>query len=173
MAALLACAPAWAGEPLGKGAAAPARLGEDAAGRQLHLSALRGQVVVVAFWTSWCGYCLKELQALDGLQKSLDSKRLRVVAVNVGDDDADYSGIASQMRRFQYVLTLTRDREGALASAYGVKRYPNLWVVDSGGRVWSQHVGFNDASRGILLADLQALLGSGGDAPIGAAASAR
>jgi len=46
----------------------PALLGKDRDGHRVDLGEYRGKVVVLTFWASWCGYCLKELPALDALQ---------------------------------------------------------------------------------------------------------
>lgn len=73
-----------------------ALLGKDRAGQVVDLGQLRGKVVVVTFWASWCGYCLKELPQLDLLQKHAGDRLLRVVAVNVKDGNDDYRAMMRQ-----------------------------------------------------------------------------
>ncbi len=155
-AALLACAPAFAGEGPAKGSEPPALLGKDASGADIDLAAMRGKVVIVTFWASWCGFCLKELPMLNALQEYAGDQWLRVIAVNVKDAPRDYHAVTRQMRG--YKLTLARDRSGKIAESYGVASYPNLWLIDRHGRVRGHHVGYGEDSLKTIADEIQALL---------------
>ena len=60
------------------------------------------------------------------------------------DGNDEYRAIARKMR--DYTLTFTRDRSGAVAESYGVKSYPNLWIIDPEGRVAARHIGYGEDS---------------------------
>ena len=122
----------------------PQVLGSDRNGDPVDLGQLRGKVVVVTFWASWCGYCRKELPALNAMQSAAGPDYFRIVAVNVQDGNDEYRAIARKMR--DYTLTFTRDRSGAVAESYGVKSYPNLWIIDPEGRVAARHIGYGEDS---------------------------
>ena len=122
----------------------PQRLGNDRNGDPVDLGQLRGKVVVVTFWASWCGYCRKELPALNAMQTATGPDYFRVVAVNVQDGNDEYRAISRQMR--DYTLTFTRDRSGTIAESYGVKSYPNLWIIDPEGKVAARHIGYGEDS---------------------------
>jgi thiol-disulfide isomerase/thioredoxin len=134
----------------------PAALGKDGRNDAIDLSAYRGKVVIVTFWASWCGYCLKELPALNALQEQAGDQWLKIIAVNVMDDTADYRAMTRQMR--DYKLVMTRDRDGAIAAGYGVKAYPNLWMIDPQGKVASHHVGYGEDSLQALIDEIKRLL---------------
>ena len=134
----------------------PAALGKDGRNKAIDLSAYRGKVVIVTFWASWCGYCLKELPALNALQEQAGDQWLKIIAVNVMDDTTDYRAMTRQMR--DYKLVMTRDRDGGIAAGYGVKAYPNLWMIDPQGKVASHHVGYGEDSLQGLIAEIQRLL---------------
>lgn len=124
-------------------------LGKDRAGQAVDLAQLRGKVVVVTFWASWCGYCLKELPQLDALQQHAGDRLLRVVAVNVKDDNDDYRAMMRQMK--DYGIAMVRDRNGEIADAWGITAYPNLWIIDTQGRIAAHHRGYaEDALEGIV-----------------------
>lgn len=72
--ALCCCAAAHAG--LRPGNMPPDRLGSTIDGRDVSVPALRGQVVVISFWATWCGYCMKELPVLAGLQRVASQRHL-------------------------------------------------------------------------------------------------
>ena len=155
--ALLACAPVFATQTVpATGAVPPAQLGKDRDGQVVDLGALHGKVVIVTFWASWCGYCLKELPVLNALQASVGDDWLRIIAVNVQDDTPAYRAMTRQMRDSK--LTLTRDRSGRIARGYGVKAYPNLWLIDRQGRVWGHHVGYGEDSLETIVGEIQSLL---------------
>ena len=102
----------------------PPLLGQDRDGNPVDLAQLRGKVVVISFWASWCGFCRKELPALNEIQSRAGDKFLKIVAVNVKDENDPYRSMMRQMR--DYTLTFTRDRRGSIAEGYGVATYPNL-----------------------------------------------
>lgn len=134
----------------------PPVLGKDREGDAVDLNALRGKVVIVTFWASWCGYCLKELPELNKLQTQAGDQWLKIIAVNVKDDTADYRAMMKQMR--DYTLVMTRDRDGAIADSYGVKAYPNLWMIDPQGRIASHHVGYGEDSLASIIDQIKRLL---------------
>lgn len=145
---LLAAGPAAARGP-SVGEVPPGFVGKDAAGKPVDLAAWRGKLVVVAFWTSSCEYCLKEVPTLNSLQKQLGQFGLQVVAVNLNDSSKDYGDMQRQMR--DYALVLAHDDGRAVAEAWGVQMFPNLWIVGRDGRVVAHHEGyFDDALPGIL-----------------------
>ena len=138
------------------GSAAPVQLGKDGKNDAVDLSAYRGKVVIVTFWASWCGYCLKELPALNALQEQVGNQWLQTIAVNVQDENADYRVMTRQMR--DYKLLLTRDRSGDIAASYGVKSYPNLWMIDPQGNVASHHVGYGEDSLQTIIDEIKRVL---------------
>lgn len=133
----------------------PALLGKDRGGRCVDLEEYRGKVVVLTFWASWCGYCLRELPALNALQQQAGDHWLKIVAVNVQDAMADYREMMRQMR--DYALVMTRDGSGDIAAGYGVKAYPNLWMIDPQGRVASHHVGYGEGSLQSIIDEVKRL----------------
>ena len=140
--------PVQAAEPK-TGDVPPALLGKDREGEVVDLAQLRGKVVVVTFWASWCGPCRKELPGLDALQKHAGDKILKVIAVNVKDSTEDYRLMMRQMK--DYTISMTRDRSGEIAEGYGVKAYPNLWIIDPQGKVAAHHVGYGEDSLEALV----------------------
>ncbi len=130
--------------------------GKDGKGKLINLADYRGKVVIVTFWASWCGFCLKELPALNDVQTGAGDQWLKIIAVNVQDDNDDYRAMMKQMRG--YALAMTRDRDGAIAAAYGVKAYLNLWMIDPQGKVAVHHVGYGESSLQGIVEQIKRLL---------------
>lgn len=138
------------------GDVAPALLGKDRGGDTVDLAQHRGKVVIVTFWASWCGPCRRELPVLNELQAKAGDRWLKIIAVNVQDNHDDYRAMMRQMH--DYKLLLARDRNGDIAESYGVKAYPNLWMIDPRGNVRSHHVGYGDDSFAAIADEIRQLL---------------
>lgn len=149
---LLALSPAHAARP-DIGEIPPQALGENREGAPVSLADYRGKIVVVTFWASWCGYCLKELPALDAVQKKAGDDFFRVIAVNVQDGNADYRSIMRRMRKFS--LLQARDRSGKIAESFGVRGYPDLWIIDTRGQIAAHHRGYGEDSLQAIVDDIK------------------
>jgi thiol-disulfide isomerase/thioredoxin len=99
----------------------------DLAGRRAELAALRGQVVLVNFWATWCPPCVEEIPSLDRLQAQLASRGFTVLAVDVGEDAATVSRfLADKPVRFPVLL----DPEGEAFKAWKAYAFPTSVVLD-------------------------------------------
>lgn len=88
----------------------------------------RSSVVVVSFWTTWCGPCIHELPLVEALHKRYQDQGVSVLAVEVGSDP-DLVERLVETTRVTFPVLLDTDQ--SVAKAYGVKGYP--WVVTIAG----------------------------------------
>ena len=100
------------------GDSAPNELGKDGNGRPILVTHFQGKVLVVTFWASWCGYCLKELPALNALQNAIGTEYVQVIAINQQEDSRTALGIMKQLKDRQLVSSL--DRQGKISESFGV-----------------------------------------------------
>jgi len=146
------------------------RLGSEApplalpalAGAPVSLTGLRGQVVVVNFWATWCAPCVAELPSLDRLQRALGGEGLRVLAVSV---DADGAALARFVREANLELPVLRDRDGHAAAAWGVDSFPATFVVDVEGVVRESYLGPARWDEPAALAHFRGLVAGGPNGP--------
>lgn len=125
-------------QALDKGQRAPELSVSDAQG-PLRLSQLKGSVVYLDFWASWCAPCKQSFPWLNEMQARYGAQGLRVVAVNVDQRREDAARFLAQVpARFQVVY----DSSGATPRAYGVKAMPSSVLIDAEGRVLLAHSGF-------------------------------
>ena len=99
----------------------------------LSLKSLRGKVVVLNFWQSYCPPCTAEAPIVSAVSKQWAAKNPNVVFVGV--DEQDLSGPATAfMKRFHIDLSIIAD-DGPLIGHYGVTGYPETYFIDSRGVV--------------------------------------
>ena len=130
--------------PLGPGDVAPplalprvdAR-GQVTAADPVVLEDLRGKVVLIDFWATWCGPCIQSMPALRSLDERFGDRGFEILSVNT-DDPAQARRLLSSHR---LDATLVVDPGGA-AEAYKVTMFPHLVVVDRAGLVRKVHRGF-------------------------------
>ncbi|MFL5263666.1 MAG: TlpA family protein disulfide reductase [Anaeromyxobacteraceae bacterium] len=125
----------------------PALAGVDVAGRHLDLKSLRGRVVLVQFWASWCEPCAEELPALAKLRASHRGRPFEVVTVNYGEGPAR---VEQFLREHAVNVPVLLDRDRRAAVAWGVGGLPMSFLVGADGRVRSSVFGESDWSAGEL-----------------------
>jgi thiol-disulfide isomerase/thioredoxin len=151
LAVVLALAPpagAATPEVLGSGNEAAARALGDHALRKLDgptfsLSSLRGQVVVVNFWASWCAPCRKELPRLDALNAELAKSGGRVVAVSI---DTDVANARRFVTAHKITMPVAQDGPDGLARILDLRHVPCTLVLDRDGSIACAVGGGDDAA---------------------------
>lgn len=129
----------------------------DLAGQRHAVTELRGQVVWLDFWATWCAPCLESLPLYDRWQQELGAAGLKVVAVSVDEEDAKAAAFAAAEAPHLLVL---RDREGRAAAGLDLPKMPTAFLIGRDGRVLYRHAGFERGDAAALkqriLAALQA-----------------
>ena len=103
------------------------------------LEALRGKVVVVDFWTSWCTVCKKAGEVLNGWHEKMGAQGL--VVQGVSSDDHAIASRATGDFGLRYPVAI--DKEEKVFPAYGAAALPTLYVIDKKGIVRGLEVGFS------------------------------
>lgn len=126
------------------GKPAPSFTLTDLAGKRQSLASLKGKVVLLDFWATWCGPCRMEMPNIVKLHHELAPKGLAVVAVNVGES-------ATQVRPFLkkngYDLPVWLDASREVATKYGATGIPLLVVIDRKGVVSSHLIGVREETE--------------------------
>jgi thiol-disulfide isomerase/thioredoxin len=148
----VAATAAWA---VGVGEAAPAFSLREDSGASVVLERLRGQVVYVDFWASWCGPCRRSFPWMNELQRRYGDRGLTIVAINVDKNPAD---AARFLERNPAQFAVAYDQAGVTPLAYAVRDMPSSYLIDSRGKVVEVEHGFHDERKGPLEQRIQALL---------------
>ena len=123
---------------------------------RVSLQALRGKVVYLDFWASWCGPCRVSFPQLEQLRVELGSAGFEVLAINVDEDEADALQFLSEVPVSYLVV---RDAQAETPKAYGILGMPTGYLIDRQGVVREIHQGFRKSDGAILRAAVIELLG--------------
>ena len=119
------------------GTAAPEFTVQDA-DRKVALSDLRGQVVVLNFWATWCAPCVEEMPSLVQLQQRFKDKGITVVGISIDvDGDAYHKFLKDYKIDFQTV----RDPDQKVSAQYGSFKWPETYIIDRNGIVRRKFIG--------------------------------
>ncbi len=156
----LALGLAWAGwaplaKAVGDGTVAPEIALKDLSGHDVKLADLKGKVVPVDFWASWCGPCREELPVLDGLYKKYKDKGLVIIGVGL---DHDSDRLAKFLRALPVSFPVVHDPQGAVANKYEPPKMPSSYLIDKRGLIRHVHAGFKASDKAQFDKELSALL---------------
>jgi len=101
-------------------------------GGKRSLASLRGRVVVLNFWASWCEPCQAEAPLLERAQRRLEGHRGTVLGVTYLDASPDSLSFA---RRYHLTYPNLRDGDGDFARAYGTNQLPETFILDRRGSI--------------------------------------
>lgn len=124
--------------PNGIGAPAPEFKLSDGS-RSVDLKSLRGHVVIVNFWATWCPPCIEELPSLLAMQRDLPN--VQVVAISQDEDPEAY---ARFLLANSVTLTTLRDPSARIPRLYGTAKIPESYVIDRNGIVRRKFVSAQD-----------------------------
>jgi len=161
LAALVAALFTYSASAQEAGKPAPAFSLPAAGGANVSLASLKGRVVYVDFWASWCAPCKQSFPWMNEMHARYASRGLQVVAVNV---DPRREAAQEFLARLPAQFLVAFDPAGALARAVDVKAMPTSLLLDAGGGVLLVHEGFVQKDRAPLEAAIAAALSGGGTA---------
>ncbi len=144
------------GEPSMAGSTAPG-FAFELGGKPATLRDLRGKVVVLNFWATWCPPCVEEMPSLVRLHQRIAAQGGLVLGVSVDDDAAAYDKF---LRDLQVSFPTYRDPSKKISSRYGTFMYPETYILSRDGRIARKIIGPQKWDSPPLVAYLDSLLRS-------------
>jgi thiol-disulfide isomerase/thioredoxin len=126
-------------------------------GEPTGLEGLRGRVVLVNLWATWCPPCLEEMPSLERLHKRLKDDGLVVLGISADKDEKD---IRDLLAKQPVSFPILRDPEGAMADRYRATGYPETYLVDKQGVLRATWVGPVDWDAPAVVAKIRGLMAS-------------
>ena len=125
------------------------------------IAQLRGRVVLLDFWASWCGPCRMLAPRLSALKDKFGAQGLTVVGM--ATDDAERAAVFAEKHQMRYPVVV--DKDGDTSRAYGVSALPTMILVDKKGIVREVFIGYDPSGDARLEATVKSLLAEAGPAP--------
>ncbi len=141
---LLACVVALTLPGLAEAAATPGSVAPDFAlaardGGKVRLADLKGQVVMINFWATWCGPCRQEMPLLAQLNTKYEPLGFTLLGVNV---EPDSTAAVTWLKGMPVTFPILFDTDSAVAGSFGVEGMPSTVFVDRKGQVRYIHRGY-------------------------------
>ncbi|MCC7463704.1 MAG: TlpA family protein disulfide reductase [Gammaproteobacteria bacterium] len=141
--------------PLTTGTAAPAFQLATAGGGAVDLAGLKGKVVMINFWASWCGPCRKEMPILEQLHRQYRSKGLALLGVNV---EPDSRAAMDWLKATPVSFPILFDADSRVSKLYQVAGMPNTVILDRRGTVRYIHRGYQAGVENEYLDQIRQLI---------------
>jgi len=115
----------------------------DLDGKVISLSSLKGKVVILSFWATWCEPCVEEFPSF---LKLLDEYPEKVVLIAISHDyeEKDVREFVEAFKGYRKNMILTMDKEKALSKAFGVDRLPEGFIFNKEGKLQKKIIGIQD-----------------------------
>jgi peroxiredoxin len=124
-------------------------------GKNIKLSELRGRVVLINFWATWCAPCKEELPLFNRLYGKYRSLGLEILGVNI---DKAVSQASQMSGMFNLTFPVLLDTDGRVAELYRIRSMPTTFVVAKDGTVRHIHWGFGPTDATRYEAEIRSLL---------------
>ena len=113
-------------------------------GKNIKLSELRGQVVMINFWASWCGPCRQEMPLLDQLYKRYQPMGFTLLGVNVEEDSSAADKI---LKEIPVSFPVLYDNKSKVSESYQVQAMPSTFLIDRDGKLRYLHKGYRPGTE--------------------------
>lgn len=145
------------GQELGIGLEAPNFKLKNQAGEVTTLRQYRGQVVILAFWATWCPACRSEMPSLQALHERMAGQGVVVLGINGGEAPEK---VKAFMAASELSFPVLMDADGQVHARYRIRQYPVTFIIDREGRVVERYLGLRDWNAPDVVQTLGSLMGT-------------
>jgi len=131
----------------------------DMNGQVVRLSQLKGKIVLLNVWATWCPPCRKEMPTMEALHQKMKSADFVMLAASQDVDGKNT--VAPYLQEGRFTFSVLLDVNGDIGKKYGVTGYPETYIIDRQGNIVHHHVGYNDWSQPSVEAALRQLADQG------------
>ena len=130
----------------------------DLDGKVTRMEDLRGKVVLLNLWATWCPPCVEEMPTLEALSKRMAGRDFTLLAVSEDDTPAL---VRPWIEKHGFTFPVLLDPRGQLGADLGITGYPETFIIDRNGRIVHRHVGYRNWMEPGIVAALERLMDTG------------
>jgi thiol-disulfide isomerase/thioredoxin len=127
-------------------------------GSPVRLGALKGKVVFLNFWATWCPPCREEMPSMEALYQRFRGRDLEFLAVDIQEDK---DKVAAFMKEYGLSFPAALDNTGRISGEYGIRGIPATFIIDREGNVIASVVGGRDWNTQAVIDALELLISHG------------
>ena len=120
---------------------APDFVGVTPEGKKISLDSLKGKLVLLNFWATWCPPCRLEMPSMEKIYREYKGEGLEVVAMNFMEKPEP---INTFLKENDFTFTILLDRPGKIAESYGVRALPITFLIGRRGNILARIIGYKD-----------------------------
>ncbi len=124
-------------------------------GENIRLADLKGKVVMVNFWASWCGPCRQEMPLLEKIYTDYKDAGFVLLGVNVDAETADRDDF---MKKTPMSFPILDDSANTATEVFGVEAMPSSYFIDKDGKLVYLHKGYKPGEESVYVAQIKKLL---------------
>lgn len=128
---------------------------EDTSGKPVSLASLRGKVVIVNFWATWCPPCIEEMPSMERLNKAMAGDDFVMLAINTEQNGR--SVVPGFLKRTPHTFQILYDDQAVVQTRYGVYKFPESFILRKDGSVAEKIIGPIDWSSPQTIAYFKSL----------------
>jgi len=144
--------------PVGEGHPAPDFTLPALDGAEVDLHSLRGRVVLLNFWATWCKPCEDEMPAMQRLYDQLTGPGFELLAISVDEGEDEVRAFRD---RLKLTFPILLDPGKRAATAYQTFRFPESWLIDADGTVAARYIGPRSWDDPLYVERIRKLIGDG------------
>ncbi|HVB81298.1 MAG TPA: TlpA disulfide reductase family protein [Candidatus Binataceae bacterium] len=129
----------------------------DLSGDSVSMAGLRGKVVFLNIWATWCAPCREEMPSMEKLYEGMRGDK-DFVMLAVSQDTGSRAEVMAYVKKHGYHFDVLLDPKNAVAEAYQVSGVPETFIIDRAGRIVAHHSGAFDWSQPAIRDALEELL---------------
>lgn len=127
---------------------------------EIDFEALKGQVVYLDFWASWCGPCKASFPWMESMHRRYEEEGLKIIAVNL---DQEPQQVKAFLKENSASFDIIYDPQGNLAEAFNVEAMPTSYLISRSGKAIIKHSGFHSHDQAKYEREIKELLRGAGD----------
>ncbi|MFU2157836.1 peroxiredoxin family protein [Caldisericum sp. AR60] len=129
---------------------------KDNNGNVVKLSDLKGKVVLLDFWATWCGPCRMTIPHVEAIYEKYKDKGVVVIGINLDQDDLSKVQQFIKEQGMKYLVVA--DPNSKVAGLYGVNSIPRFFIIDKNGKIAKMIIGYDPNMEDVLSKEIDSLL---------------